>query len=75
MVRKLRVQYEGAIYHVIIRGVEWRSIFEDEKERERAKALTDHQRVASRKRMDSEMGRKWIRMRLHTEQRLCTIYT
>ncbi len=35
MARKLRVQYEGAIYHVTVRGVDRRSIFEDEKDRER----------------------------------------
>jgi len=29
MARKLRVQFEGAIYHVTIRGVERRRIFDD----------------------------------------------
>ena len=35
MARKLRVQYESAIYHVTIRGVERRVIFDDDKDRER----------------------------------------
>jgi putative transposase len=35
MARKLRVQYEGAIYHVTIRGVERRRIFDDDADRER----------------------------------------
>jgi putative transposase len=35
MARKLRVQYKGAIYHVTIRGVERRAIFDDEDDRER----------------------------------------
>lgn len=35
MARKLRVQYEGAIYHVTVRGVERRTIFGDDHERER----------------------------------------
>ena len=35
MARKLRVQFEGAIYHVTIRGVERRTIFNDEADRER----------------------------------------
>ena len=33
MARKLRVQYEGAIYHVTIRGVEWRRLFDDAEDR------------------------------------------
>jgi REP element-mobilizing transposase RayT len=35
MARKLRVQYEGAIYHVTVRGVERRRIFRDDRDRER----------------------------------------
>lgn len=35
MARKLRVQYEGAIYHVTIRGVDRREIFGDDRDRER----------------------------------------
>lgn len=35
MARKLRVQFEGAIYHVTIRGVEQRRIFDDRADRER----------------------------------------
>jgi REP element-mobilizing transposase RayT len=35
MARKLRVQYEGAIYHVTMRGVERRAIFKDDEDRER----------------------------------------
>lgn len=35
MARKLRVQYEGAIYHVTIRGVNRRRIFDDDADRER----------------------------------------
>jgi len=35
MARKLRVQFEGAIYHVTIRGVERRTIFDDNDDRER----------------------------------------
>jgi REP element-mobilizing transposase RayT len=35
MARKLRVQFEGAIYHVTIRGVERRRIFDDGADRER----------------------------------------
>ena len=35
MARKLRIQFEGAIYHVTIRGVERRPIFKDETDRER----------------------------------------
>lgn len=35
MARKLRVQYEGAIYHVTMRGVERRPIFKDDEDRER----------------------------------------
>ncbi len=34
MARKLRVQYEGAIYHVTARGVERRVIFDDDRDRE-----------------------------------------
>lgn len=33
MARKLRVQYEGAVYHVTIRGVERRAIFKDDADR------------------------------------------
>lgn len=32
MARKLRIQYEGAIYHVTARGVEKRPIFDDERD-------------------------------------------
>jgi len=35
MARKLRVQYKGAIYHVTIRGVERRTIFDDADDLER----------------------------------------
>jgi len=35
MARKLRVLYEGAIYHVTIRGVERRVLFDDDDDRER----------------------------------------
>ena len=35
MARKLRVQFEGAIYHVTIRGVERRTLFNDNDDRER----------------------------------------
>lgn len=35
MARKLRVQFKGAIYHVTIRGVERRAIFDDENDRKR----------------------------------------
>ncbi len=35
MARKLRVEYEGAIYHVVIRGVERRKVFSDDADRER----------------------------------------
>ncbi len=35
MARKLRVQFAGAIYHVTIRGVERRRIFDDDADRER----------------------------------------
>lgn len=35
MARKLRVQFEGAIYHVTIRGVEQRTIFDDQNDLER----------------------------------------
>ena len=35
MARKLRVQFEGAIYHVTIRGVERRRTFDDDADRER----------------------------------------
>ena len=35
MARRLRVQYEGAIYHVTIRGVERRRLFDDDDDRER----------------------------------------
>ena len=35
MARKLRIQYEGAIYHVTMRGVERRRIFRDDRDRER----------------------------------------
>jgi len=34
MARKLRVQFEGAIYHVAARGVEQRFIFDDDRDRE-----------------------------------------
>lgn len=34
MPRKLRVQYQGAIYHMTIRRVAQQSIFEDDKDRE-----------------------------------------
>lgn len=47
MARLLRVQYEGAIYHVTIRGNERRDIFADDADRERfldrlAEKTTDH---------------------------------
>ena len=35
MARKLRVEYEGAIHHVVIRGVEQRRVFDDDADRER----------------------------------------
>lgn len=35
MARLLRVQFEGAIYHVTLRGVERRNIFDNDRERER----------------------------------------
>ena len=35
MARKLRVQFEGAIYHVTLRGVERRAIFTEDRERHR----------------------------------------
>jgi REP element-mobilizing transposase RayT len=35
MARRLRVQFKGAIYHVTIRGVERRTIFDDAADRER----------------------------------------
>ena len=35
MARKLRVQDEGAIYHVTVRGVERRRIFRSDEDRER----------------------------------------
>ena len=35
MARRLRVQFEGAIYHVTLRGVERRSLFTEDRERER----------------------------------------
>jgi len=35
MARKLRVQFEGAIYHATVRGVERRAIFTERRERER----------------------------------------
>ena len=35
MPRKLRVLFEGAIYHVTLRGVEKRTIFTENRERER----------------------------------------
>lgn len=35
MARKLRVRFEGAIYHVTLRGVERRPIFTEDRERER----------------------------------------
>ena len=35
MARKLRIQYKGAIYHLTMRGVERRRLFEEDGERER----------------------------------------
>lgn len=35
MARKLRIHFEGAIYHVTVRGVERRAIFHDDADRER----------------------------------------
>ena len=35
MARKLRVQFEGAVYHVTIRGVGRRRIFDDDADYER----------------------------------------
>ena len=35
MARMLRVQFEGAIYHVTLRGVERRAIFRDDRDRQR----------------------------------------
>jgi hypothetical protein len=35
MARRLRVQFAGAIYHVTIRGVERRRIFDDDAGRDR----------------------------------------
>ncbi|MEI6391601.1 MAG: transposase [Verrucomicrobiota bacterium] len=35
MARKLRIQYAGAIYHVMNRGDRREAIFEDDKDRER----------------------------------------
>ncbi len=34
MARKLRVEYEGAIYHVVIRGVERRKVDNQHRRRE-----------------------------------------
>ena len=42
MARKLRLHYEGAMYHVTVRGVERRIIFRDDRDRERfIRRLTD----------------------------------
>jgi hypothetical protein len=35
MARKLRIQYPGAIYHVMNRGDRWEAIFEDDEDRQR----------------------------------------
>lgn len=35
MARKLRIQFEGAIYHVTLRGMERRRLFDDDRDRER----------------------------------------
>ncbi len=35
MARKLRIEYEGAVCHVTVRGVERRTLFEDDRDRER----------------------------------------
>ncbi len=35
MARKLRVLFEGAIYHVTVRGMERRRLFRDDADRER----------------------------------------
>ena len=35
MARKLRIQYPGAIYHVMNRGYRREAIFEDDEDRER----------------------------------------
>lgn len=35
MARKLSVEFEGAIYHVTLRGVERRRLFDDDRDRER----------------------------------------
>jgi REP element-mobilizing transposase RayT len=35
MARKLRILFEGAIYHVTLRGVERRALFTADRERER----------------------------------------
>jgi hypothetical protein len=35
MARKLRVEFEGAIYHVTLRGVERRRLCDEERDRER----------------------------------------
>ena len=40
MARKLRVQYPGAIYHVMNRGDRREPIFKDEADRERLRAET-----------------------------------
>jgi hypothetical protein len=37
MARKLRVEFEGAIYHVTLRGVERRRLCDEERDRERGR--------------------------------------
>src|SRR5512140_10640 len=39
MVRPLRIQYPGAVYHVTCRGNEWRDIFQDDKDRRKFVAI------------------------------------
>ncbi len=49
MARKLRIQYPGAIYHVTIRGIERRAIFQDDTDRheliERLERVVEESRV------------------------------
>jgi hypothetical protein len=75
MSRKLRIEYPGAMYHVMNRGDQREDIFKDDEDRQRflstlgeACGKTDwqvHAYCLMRKRGKTSMSLKWIAQRLH----------
>ena len=62
MPRALRIEYPGAVYHVMNRGVRREPVFRDEFNRRR------QVRIARRLRTETSMTMKWIARELH----ICT---